>query len=90
MPKIDVDKFIAYLDQKWGTRPCTMCGQSSWGVNDSVFQLIEFHKGAFIIGGSALPVIPVICKNCGNTVFVNAVVAGIVEPSVPEKKEGPK
>jgi hypothetical protein len=89
MPKIDANKFIAYLDQKWGTRPCTMCGQISWAVNDSVFQIIEFQKG-LVHGGAALPVIPVICRNCGNTVFVNAVVAGIVEGSVPEKEEEPK
>ena len=32
-----------------------------------------------VIGGSALvPVVPITCGNCGNTVLINAIVAGLV------------
>jgi hypothetical protein len=92
MSKLDVKKIISHLEQKWGPgRICPMCGQSSWKVQDSAFQLIEYHEGAaLVLGGPVIPVVPVICGNCGHTVLVNAILAGVIQPSLPEKKEEPK
>lgn len=77
--QFDVNRMIEYLREKWsGTRACPMCGSTSWDVQGSVFQLIQFNEGAMVIGGPVIPVIPVTCNNCGNTVLVNAIKAGIV------------
>lgn len=91
MSKFDTQKLIANLQSKWGSRSCPMCGKGPWSVQDSVFQLMEFKEGVgLVLGGPIIPVIPVICSNCGNTVLVNAVIGGVVSPSTPPPKEEPK
>jgi len=39
---------------------------------------MEFNAGSVIIGGPVIPVVAVTCLNCGNTVLVNALIAGAV------------
>ena len=86
MSKADSEKIIKHLQEKWSGRPCPMCGNAGWSVQDSVFELREFHGGTMVIGGSALiPVVPVACNNCGNTVLINAIVAGVVNRGGEEK-----
>jgi hypothetical protein len=51
---------------------------------------MEYNEGGFVVGGPIIPVIPVICGNCGNTVLVNAILSGVMEPSAPPGKEGTK
>ncbi len=80
MSKFDSNKVIDHLKTKWQSRPCPMCHHGAWSVQDSVFELREFHHGNMVIGGSALvPVVPVTCNNCGNIVLINAIMAGAVE-----------
>jgi len=86
--QFDSDKFIKLLNEKWGGRKCPMCGGGPWNVQDSPFQLMKFNEGKIVVGGPLIPVIPVSCRNCGNTVLVNAIIAGVVEPdNKPEKAE---
>lgn len=91
MAKFDSKQLIDHLQLKWGSRSCPMCGKGPWNVHDSTFQLMEFSEGGgLVLGGPIIPVIPIICANCGNTVLVNAIVSGIVNPSGSTPKEGPK
>lgn len=84
--QIDTKALIAHLSAKWQGRPCQMCGIGKWGVQEKAYELREFNSGNFIIGGPILPVVPVVCSNCGNTVLVSAIVAGVLTPG-PEKVE---
>ena len=78
--KINIEKVIQQLNSKWENRPCPMCGSNSWNVSDKVYELREFHGGNLVIGsGPIFPVIPVSCNNCGNSVMVNALMAGAIE-----------
>jgi hypothetical protein len=88
MAKFDTEQLLTHLRVKWANRPCPMCGQGPWQVQDSIFQLLEFSEGGLTIGGPVIPVIPVACTNCGNTVLVNAIVSKALVQQVPEKKEG--
>jgi hypothetical protein len=91
MAKFDTQKLIEHLSVKWKQKPCPLCGGGPWNVQDTTYQLMEFSEGgALVLGGPILPVIPVICANCGNTVLVNAVVSKVINPSVPPPKEEPK
>ncbi len=83
----NAEKTIQWLVQKWGDRPCPMCGEMSWQVDTRIYQLMEFAKGNFVVGGPVIPLIPVTCKNCGNTVLLNALVCGAVKN---DDKEGEK
>jgi len=80
MAKFDTKRVLDHLSNKWGSRPCPMCGVSKWNVQDSTYQLMEFSSGNLVIGGPIIPVIPVVCTNCGNVQLVNAIIAGAVTP----------
>lgn len=79
MSKIDSEKVIKHLQEKWKGARCSMCGEGSWAVQDSAFQMTEFSHGGLAIGGPVIPVVPVMCSNCGNTVLINAILAGVVK-----------
>lgn len=81
MARIASDKLIEFLSTKWQGRPCPVCGVGGWSVQESSFELREFNEGNHVMGGGpVIPVVPVICTNCGNTVLVNAIMAGLVAP----------
>jgi predicted nucleic-acid-binding Zn-ribbon protein len=80
MSDVKSEKFIDYLKTKWRGQKCPMCGTGNWNVSDKVFELREFHDGNVVIGnGPIVPIVPVTCDNCGNTVLVNAIVSGAVD-----------
>ena len=89
MSKIDRDKLIRFLQEKWQGRTCPMCQHGNWNVSEQVFEMREFNDGNLRLGGnsSILPLIPVTCSKCGNTIFVNAIVAGLVKNNVDKGDE---
>ena len=82
-------KVISHLRTKWGARPCPMCGAQNWNVSDTVFELRQFHGGNLVLGqGPIIPIIPVTCVNCGNTIFINGIITGIIENEKKENQNG--
>lgn len=65
-----------------------MCGKGSWTALDSTYQLSEYNEGSLVLGGPLVPVVPVTCGSCGNTVLVNAIVAHVV--SIPPSSVEPR
>ncbi|KKS39629.1 MAG: hypothetical protein UV55_C0054G0004 [Candidatus Gottesmanbacteria bacterium GW2011_GWC1_43_10] len=59
---------------------CQSCGGKEWIASENIFEMREFHGGNLVIGGQSaiLPVIPVTCKKCGQTIFFNALTLGIL------------
>ena len=88
MAKFDSAKLLSHLKVKWASRACPMCGSGPWSVQDSTFQLTEFNEGSMVIGGPVIPVVPVVCSNCGYTALVNALVSGAIRQPEPPKSEG--
>ena len=72
------EEFVKFLEQKWGTHPCPLCGARQWQIQPSAFELRQYHGRGIFASGAVTPVVPVVCGNCGNTVLVNAIVAGVV------------
>jgi hypothetical protein len=69
---------------------CALCGSHEWLVSDIVFQLTEFVSGSFmVVGGAVVPVIPMTCAKCANTLLLNAITLGLVEPEQPEPETTP-
>lgn len=78
--KVDSNKLISHLKLKWQGRPCQMCGTGDWTVSDSIFELREYNLGNLVIGGGPIvPVVPITCDNCGNTLFINAIKAELID-----------
>ena len=87
MDKSDSERLIQFLNEKWQGRPCPMCHMSTWSAQNKIFELREFHGGGLVIGGSPIiPVIPITCNNCGNTILINAIKTKIVISEEEEKK----
>lgn len=81
------EKLASFIKSNWKSSTCFCCRSNNWNVAQEVFQVTEFSQGNFIIGGPVIPLIPITCNQCGNTILLNALVAGIVSPNPIEKKE---
>ena len=84
------ERAAKWASERW-KRPadCIVCGSNNWTIGD-VLELRPFRGGNFVIGrGPIFPVFPVTCNVCGNTVFINAVAAGVVLPPSAETFEDP-
>ena len=73
------EKLLAHLKNKWGNAKCPMCAASQWQVFSKVYAPPQFSKAGVVLGGEAIPVVPVVCTNCGFTAWVNAIIAGVLE-----------
>lgn len=79
MGKVNSERLISFLNEKWSGARCPLCGNTAWSVTDKCFELREYNDGNLVIGGgSIMPVIPVTCSKCGNTVFINALTTGLL------------
>lgn len=75
-------KVTTWLENKWPNKVCDICNSQNWSVVDFISAPSRYEKG-LVLGGKIAPQITVVCNNCGNTKFFNAVVIGLIEP---EKK----
>ena len=64
---IDREKIAQKLNEKGATRPCHRCGQNAFTVLEgfSNIHLQEDFNAGLVIGGPAVPVIHIVCNNCG-------------------------
>jgi len=84
-------RFNEWLRTKWHHGACPVCQTNSYTAGSAIFQMFEFAGGGLRLGGGPIyPVIPVVCANCGYTVFINAIVAGALAapplPTAPEEQ----
>lgn len=77
---INFEKFKEFMSTKLNN-PCILCGERNWNVSDKYYELREFTGGNMIIGGNTgiIPLIPLTCSKCGNTILINAVVSGFLK-----------
>lgn len=81
------EKIDSFIKNKWALPPtCPICHKNSWNISPEVFELRSFQGGSMVIGGKSgiMPLIPVTCNECGNTILFNALIAGL------DLKEGTK
>lgn len=84
------ERITTWIHSKWKQHnECLLCNSNSWSVT-GIFEMRSFHGGTLVVGGdsSVLPVLPVICNNCGNTVLLSAVVIGLTPRN--SEKAGPE
>lgn len=52
---------------------------------DDFLESRPFQGGGLVVGGPTYAFVGILCRNCGNTQFMNAVYIGIMNPSpIPE------
>ena len=83
------EKLITKLEQPGWGNACAVCKQSHWNISDTIFELREFQSGNLVIGSQSIiyPVIAMTCANCGNTVFLNAIIMGVLEPQEAKQED---
>jgi hypothetical protein len=78
-------KLLSKLNEVWINKVCEICNQTNWMIDDTLFELREFHGGRTVLGSGAIkPIITISCNSCGNTKIMNAIQLGLVDPNNPE------
>lgn len=70
------EKASAWLRVKWGDAPapaCPYCTNRDWEVGRPT-RVVTYGRR------DLKPVFPVVCTNCGNTVYIDAELAGLAAP----------
>lgn len=81
LTKDQKEKALQHLKIKWGDGyKCECCGKDHFMLQDHIVAPPLF-SGGLIVGGVAYPQAMIVCANCGNTKYVNAIMAGIVTPN---------
>ncbi len=83
LTKEQQDKAIQHLNSKWINKTCPVCQGNTWDVHPELYEMRQFNGGDMVLGGPLIPLLVVECTNCGNTISINAIRAGVVSP---EKK----
>jgi predicted nucleic-acid-binding Zn-ribbon protein len=88
MPKPDgkldeseVKKVIDWLEShqfESKTPQCPFCHTDEWGINEYLTNDTVFIPGkSIVVGAPFYPQVTVMCRNCGYTMFFNAIAMGI-------------
>jgi hypothetical protein len=69
------EKLKKFLNEKWSEPCCTVCGKDTLEFSDTLFKLNEVNPDGPLMG--EMPVIALVCNNCGNIILFNAIVLGV-------------
>jgi len=73
-------KINNFLEKKWKPpHNCSICHNNSWHISKELFELRPFYGGGLkkLSPSGVAPLIVITCANCGNTIFINALIAGL-------------
>lgn len=73
MSKTQITKAKEWIKEKSPKIKCELCKNKDWTVADDLTKVVILFTS-----DQVYPSIMLICNNCGNTKFINAVVAGIL------------
>jgi hypothetical protein len=81
-------KAIDWISKKCptGSYTCEICGTGSWLVKGDIVAPMNLINGNMTVGGNITPQFMIMCQNCGNTKYFNALISGVLE--IKNKKEG--
>lgn len=83
------EKALQWLEEKWPLekRKCEICDNYDWNISQHIIAPAVFSNNfSLSVGGETYPQFMVLCNNCGNTKYINAVISGIVKVEVPDGK----
>jgi len=72
------NKIKQFLNERWHEpRSCTVCKETDLTFSDTLFSLAEFNPDNLFAVTTEIPVVALVCSNCGNVTLFNAIVMGI-------------
>ncbi|PWK98196.1 hypothetical protein [Hallerella porci] len=83
----NLDDFLKKMNAQWQDKTCPICRAKNWQIEEGAYELREFQGGNLVLGnGSIIPVVPIMCRNCGYTILFNAIVNGLVKNKQNDEK----
>lgn len=81
-------KFGAWISSKAAMiGKCPTCSDRRWALMDHFIDFPIYRGGSVVIGGGpSYPSVGIVCQNCGNTQFINAVLSGVLSEDSPANK----
>lgn len=75
---MSTDAIKEKLEAVWKNKglTCPICGHGKWIVSDVC--ALKVTDGLVYPGAPTIPLIPVRCEGCGNTLLFNAIQVGVV------------
>jgi hypothetical protein len=73
------NKIGEHLRKRWRSPECQLCGCTLWELHGHVTVILGDAPGA-TASTEGLPSVALVCQRCGNTVFINLVVADALAP----------
>lgn len=70
---------IEWLKEKCPELKCDCCGKKDWELAGDLIAPITVKRNQLTVGSTSYPFFMILCKNCSNAKFFNAVMAGIVK-----------
>ncbi len=79
MAEDEKQKLITHYEKYFPNHNCPVCTSKNWEVSNMMFGLQEVRKinNKLGIDDNIYAVIPVNCKTCGNTLFINTELIGL-------------
>jgi hypothetical protein len=79
-----LQRVLAAIQEKTGgQKSCSLCGHRQWTIPEGFARIqINGDPQANVLGGLALPSIPLTCTHCGNTHLLNLLVLGFTDLSL--------
>ena len=79
--KLNPAKVHQWMEQYWesGERPCAVCRKSAWGISAEPVEVKSFRWGKHTGGGTMEVLMVITCEICGNSYFINALAADLME-----------
>lgn len=70
------------LKSRGALNPCAVCGQDDKWIHADGFVRLQSLRNPNkpSSGNEGYPLLPIICKNCGNTIFLNLLILGFASP----------
>lgn len=66
---------------------CPVCNDSKWIIGDHVVSPMLFTGDSVMIGGGSYPQVMVISQTCGYTLYLNAILCGVVSAQPAQTSE---
>ena len=88
LSKDDKKALEEWLKLRWKRdSQCFVCNENHWLISEHMVAPVSSgHQGGFSIGGPQYPQVMLICNNCGNSLYFNAVLIGVARDT--EEKQG--
>jgi hypothetical protein len=67
-----IAKVNSWMQSRKVTLRCHQCGHGNFASGD-ICASPQFSGGGMSIGGPTIPMLPLICQNCGNVLFFAAI-----------------